>query len=77
MEDFYEKSRGKEADLVGRDSVGGAGPKCVIAMLERQGLATLWPFLGPAFIAALAYIDPGNFATNIEGGRSFGCRLLW
>ena len=34
-------------------------------------------FLGPAFIAAVAYIDPGNFATNIEGGASYGYRLLW
>ncbi|WP_283164226.1 Nramp family divalent metal transporter [Shewanella corallii] len=33
--------------------------------------------LGPAFIAAIGYIDPGNFATNIEAGSSFGYRLLW
>src|ERR671938_619720 len=37
----------------------------------------LWPFLGPAFIAAVAYIDPGNFATNIAGGSKFGYTLLW
>ena len=37
---------------------------------ERRGLSRLWPFLGPAFIAAVAYVDPGNFATNISGGRS-------
>jgi manganese transport protein len=37
----------------------------------------LWPFLGPAFIAAVAYIDPGNFATNISGGAQFGYLLLW
>jgi manganese transport protein len=35
------------------------------------------PFLGPAFIACVAYIDPGNFATNIQGGASFGYLLLW
>ena len=35
---------------------------------DRKGLARLWPFLGPAFIAAVAYVDPGNFATNIAGG---------
>ena len=35
---------------------------------HRKGLARLWPFLGPAFIAAVAYVDPGNFATNIAGG---------
>jgi manganese transport protein len=35
------------------------------------------PFLGPAFVAAVAYVDPGNFATNFSGGASFGYRLLW
>lgn len=35
------------------------------------------PFLGPAFIAAVAYVDPGNFATNIQGGAQFGYLLLW
>jgi manganese transport protein len=44
---------------------------------ERRGLHGLWPFLGPAFIAAVAYIDPGNFATNIAGGAKFGYLLLW
>lgn len=37
----------------------------------------LWPFLGPAFIACVAYVDPGNFATNIQGGAQFGYMLLW
>jgi manganese transport protein len=35
------------------------------------------PFLGPAFIACVAYIDPGNFATNIAGGSQFGYTLVW
>ena len=34
-------------------------------------------FLGPAFIAAVAYVDPGNFATNIASGAQFGYLLLW
>ncbi len=34
-------------------------------------------YLGPAFVASVAYIDPGNFATNIQGGTQFGYRLLW
>jgi len=34
-------------------------------------------FLGPAFIVSVAYIDPGNFATNISGGSIFGYSLLW
>jgi manganese transport protein len=44
---------------------------------SKRGLARLWPFLGPAFIASIAYVDPGNFATNIEGGAKFGYTLLW
>ncbi len=44
---------------------------------ESRGLARLWPFLGPAFIASVAYIDPGNFATNVSGGAKFGYLLLW
>jgi manganese transport protein len=50
----------------------------------RESLATkgfalrrILPFLGPAFIAAVAYIDPGNFATNIQAGSQFGYLLLW
>src|SRR6478736_5824165 len=37
----------------------------------------LLPFLGPAFIACIAYIDPGNFATNIAAGAKYGYLLLW
>src|SRR5690348_1705987 len=44
---------------------------------HARGLSRIWPFLGPAFIAAVAYIDPGNFATNIAGGAKFGYLLLW
>jgi manganese transport protein len=44
---------------------------------HAKGLGRVWPFLGPAFVAAVAYIDPGNFATNIAGGAKFGYLLLW
>jgi manganese transport protein len=44
---------------------------------RRRGLLQLLPFLGPAFVASVAYIDPGNFATNIQGGSEFGYRLVW
>jgi manganese transport protein len=40
-------------------------------------LTRLWPQLGAAFVAAIAYVDPGNFATNISGGAKFGYLLLW
>jgi len=44
---------------------------------KKGRLARLMPFLGPAFIASVAYVDPGNFATNIAGGAQFGYMLLW
>jgi manganese transport protein len=44
---------------------------------RRRGLRKILPFLGPAFIASVAYIDPGNYATNIQSGSEFGYRLLW
>jgi len=44
---------------------------------HARGFARIWPFLGPSFVAAVAYIDPGNFATNIAGGAKFGYLLLW
>ena len=47
---------------------GTAGPR---------GVRRILPFLGPAVIASIAYMDPGNFATNIEGGARYGYSLLW
>lgn len=44
---------------------------------QRAGYRRIWPFLGPAFVASVAYLDPGNFATNIQGGAKFGYLLLW
>ena len=44
---------------------------------QRRGLPALLPFIGPAFIAAVAYVDPGNYATNIQSGSEFGYKLLW
>lgn len=44
---------------------------------KRSGLRALLPFLGPAMIAAIAYVDPGNYATNIQSGSTFGYKLLW
>ena len=44
---------------------------------SKTRLSRLWPFLGPAFIASIAYVDPGNFATNIQGGAKYGYTLLW
>lgn len=44
---------------------------------DVKGLKRILPFLGPAFIAGVAYIDPGNFATNITAGSKYGYMLLW
>ncbi len=44
---------------------------------QRRGLRAVTPFLGPAFIACVAYVDPGNFATNMAGGAQFGYALGW
>src|SRR5579862_6575940 len=52
------------------------GLRTVDEALHRTRFRVL-PFLGPAFIACVAYIDPGNFATNIAGGSEFGYTLVW
>ncbi len=44
---------------------------------RRRGMRRFWPFLGPAFIASVAYIDPGNFATNMAAGARYGFLLVW
>src|SRR3954454_14655798 len=54
------------------DRLPGRGERAL-----RSNRRTLWPFLGPAFIACVAYVDPGNFATNIAGGAKFGFTLVW
>ena len=43
----------------------------------KSKLSNLFKYLGPAFIVSVAYVDPGNFATNISGGSSFNYTLLW
>ena len=44
---------------------------------RRRGPLAMLPFLGPAVMASIAYMDPGNFATNIQAGAQFGYRLVW
>ena len=53
-------------------------PPSRLQELEGRGvLRRSLPLLGPAFVAAIAYVDPGNFATNIQGGAKYGYLLLW
>src|SRR3954447_6577376 len=63
---------------------GGSSARSVAAATQvlegrsgKRGLARIMPFIGPAFIACIAYIDPGNFATNIAGGAKYGYLLVW
>jgi manganese transport protein len=46
-------------------------------LLARGRIRATLAMLGPAFVAAIAYVDPGNFATNVQGGAKFGYTLLW
>jgi manganese transport protein len=46
-------------------------------VLSRGRVRATIIMLGPAFVAAIAYVDPGNFATNVQGGAQFGYLLLW
>jgi manganese transport protein len=74
MVDFEDQSAGDEL---------GQSPAAVAALTAGQGGRSsfqsnrVWSYFGPAFVASVAYIDPGNFATNILGGSQFGYRLLW
>jgi manganese transport protein len=52
-------------------------PPVQVAGNRRGRIRRLLPFLGPAFVASVAYVDPGNFATNIQGGAKYGYMLLW
>lgn len=55
------------------ENVGGLRFRALPAFRSGE----LWYYFGPAFVASVAYIDPGNFFTNIEGGSRFGYSLLW
>jgi manganese transport protein len=54
-----------------------AAPSPLQELRGRGRLRGTLPLIGPAFVAAIAYVDPGNFATNIAAGSKFGYLLLW
>ncbi len=58
-------------------AVAAPAPTTVAALRQRGRLRGGLPLLGPAFVAAIAYVDPGNFATNFAGGTRFGYLLIW
>lgn len=70
------------ADLGGTGSMHGSSYRTRIAIRDviegrRHGLGALLPMAGPAVVASVAYIDPGNYATNIQAGAKYGYGLLW
>ena len=70
-----DKVHAAVAALPGEERVLRAAEKALTG--QTRGLRALLPFLGPAFVASVAYVDPGNFATNMAGGAQFGYMLLW
>jgi len=68
---------GPELGPSGGVALPAPGPSVLELIRARRGLRGVLPLLGPAFVAAIAYVDPGNFATNISGGAKFGFLLLW
>jgi len=76
MGDRYRASTEPEVKAADRGTLTAA-----VEVLEgkgkSRGVGRVLPFLGPAFVATVAYIDPGNFATNIQGGAQFGYMLVW
>jgi len=61
----------------GQIPVGELGPSALDRLLSRGKIRATLFMLGPAFVASIAYVDPGNFATNVQGGAQFGYILLW
>lgn len=68
---------GPETTSVQLVEPGASIPSALDQVLARGGVRGTLAMLGPAFVAAIAYVDPGNFATNIEAGARFGYVLLW
>src|ERR1700694_199903 len=56
-----------QTEVAARDALDG----------RRKGVRAFLPFAGPAIIASVGYMDPGNFATNIQAGSTYGYQLLW
>ncbi len=59
------------------DTPATEAPSALEQVLARGRVRATLMMLGPAFVASIAYVDPGNFATNVQGGAQFGYLLLW
>ncbi|MEW2546285.1 Nramp family divalent metal transporter [Streptomyces sp. NPDC047002] len=71
------ESGGPGADTVPEPGTGGPGRPGARARRRGGRPGTLPAVLGPAFVASVAYLDPGNYATNIQAGARYGYLLLW
>src|SRR6476659_3051652 len=47
------------------------------ATKHRRGIRKILPYLGPAYLVSVGYMDPGNWATDLQGGAKFGYTLIW
>src|SRR6266498_5259520 len=47
------------------------------ATRSKKGLRKILPYLGPAYLVSVGYMDPGNWATDLQGGAKFGYQLIW
>ncbi|MGO9081669.1 MAG: Nramp family divalent metal transporter [Streptosporangiaceae bacterium] len=62
---------------VGMPGTAAGVPSALEQLLSQGRVRATLAMLGPAFVASIAYVDPGNFATNVQGGAEFGYLLLW
>ncbi|GKU26779.1 Nramp family divalent metal transporter [Clostridium folliculivorans] len=67
----------KEYFIKNPSSIEATRPRINNFLIILKKLRGVLKFFGPAFIVSVAYIDPGNFATNISGGSIFNYNLLW
>jgi manganese transport protein len=64
-------------EAAGAEGASVALPSALDQVLAKGRLRATVTMLGPAFVASIAYVDPGNFATNVQGGARYGYLLLW
>jgi manganese transport protein len=64
-------------EAAGADGASVALPSPLDQVLAKGRVRATLAMLGPAFVASVAYVDPGNFATNVQGGARYGYLLLW
>ena len=63
-------------DIDLRNSLGGAH-ESIDTTKQRKGILKILPYLGPAYLVSVGYMDPGNWATDLQGGAQFGYKLIW